>query len=43
MILDDVAAVTHVPAAEFVVMQASLYHFLPEGVSSVINKMLVAA
>jgi SAM-dependent methyltransferase len=43
MIRGDVAAVSELPIAEFVVMQASLYHFLPDEASSVIGKMLKAA
>jgi SAM-dependent methyltransferase len=43
MIRGDVAAVSKFPSADFVVMQASLYHFLPDGVLSVIEKMLEAA
>jgi SAM-dependent methyltransferase len=43
MIHGDVAAVSEFPKADLVVMQAGLYHFLPDRVSSVVGKMLKAA
>jgi len=43
MIRADLAIIPELPAADFVVMQASLYHFLPHSVVSVIGKMLKAA
>jgi SAM-dependent methyltransferase len=39
----DVSQIAELPAADFVVMQASLYHFLPDAVAPVIRKMLKAA
>jgi trans-aconitate methyltransferase len=43
MILGDLSELTQLPAAEFVIMQGSLYHFLPDRVSAVIDKMLAAS
>jgi len=43
MIQGDVAAVAEFPKSDFVVMQGSLYHFLPDDVSSVVEKMLRAS
>src|SRR5262245_20981069 len=43
MIHGDVAKVAEFPKVDFVIMQASLYHFLPDDVSSVVEKMLRAA
>jgi SAM-dependent methyltransferase len=43
MIHGDVTAMSELPRADIVVMQASLYHFLPNKVSSVVEKMLKAA
>jgi SAM-dependent methyltransferase len=42
MICGD-AAIAEFPEADFVVMQASLYHFLPQNVLPIIEKMLKAA
>jgi len=39
----DVSQIAELPTADFVVMQASLYHFLPDAVAPVIRKMLKAA
>jgi SAM-dependent methyltransferase len=43
MIQGDVAAVAEFPKSDFVVMQGSLYHFLPDDVPSVVEKMLRAS
>jgi len=43
MIQGDVAAVAEFPKSDFVVMQGSLYHFLPDDVPSVLEKMLRAS
>lgn len=39
----DLNAISELPRADVVVMQASLYQFLPDRVSSVVKKMLKAA
>lgn len=39
----DVGAMDTFPSADFVILQASLYHFLPNGVLQIIDKMLSAS
>jgi SAM-dependent methyltransferase len=43
MIRGDLTSISELPRADVVVMQASLYQFLPDKVSSVVQKLLRAA
>jgi SAM-dependent methyltransferase len=43
IIRGDAAMIPELPEVDFVVMQASLYHFLPDHVTPMIEKMLKAA